>query len=103
MYCCSGLENRVLNAGKRGIAIVVLQESDGDLHFFLQSRGIAFEDESRIKPLDIEIKINISAEVGLRHCPFCGRMLKDLIRENREFFAELSKEHEKYLASMPKL
>ena len=68
----------------------------------LQSRGISFDDQSKVKPVDIDVMINLHAEIGMRYCPFCGHLIETLINENREFFSDLAKEHAKYLGSMGK-
>ncbi len=102
-YCCTGFRNMLACAGERGNAIVVWVDSAGELRFLHQSRGVAFEDEPRLKPAEMDVVINISAEVGMRYCPTCGRLLEELVAEHRDFYANLAKEHEKFLASMPKL
>ncbi len=101
-YCCTGLRNLVSCAGERGHAVVVWIDSGGEPRLLLQSRGLSFDDQSKLTPADVEVMINLSAEIGMRHCPFCGRLIEELVDENREFFVELSQKHEKYLASMPK-
>ncbi|TWT61735.1 hypothetical protein Pan54_24720 [Rubinisphaera italica] len=101
-YCCTGFRNMLACAGERGNAVVVWVDSGGELRFLHQSRGVAFEDESKLKPAEMDVVINISAEVGMRYCPTCGRLLEKLVVEHRDFYSNLAKEHEKYLASMPK-
>ena len=101
-YCCTGFRNMLACAGKRGNAIVVWRDSSGELRFLHQSRGVAFEDEPSLKPAEMDVVINISAEVGIRYCPSCGRLLEELVAEHRDFYANLAKKHEKYLASMPR-
>ncbi len=102
-YCCNGFSNMLACAGERGNAIVVWVDPAGHVRFLHQSRGVAFVDEPRLKPAEMDVIINISAEVGIRYCPTCGRLLEDLVAEHPDFYANLAKEHEKYLASMPKL
>lgn len=96
-YCCTAFQNLLACAGERGTAVLVGFDSSGELWFHLQSRGIAFEDEPKLKPTDIDITINIHAEMGLRYCPSCGRLLEKLLKQHKDFYAKLAKEHEKYL------
>lgn len=103
MFCCTGFANLVSCAGDRGNAIVAWLDHNQEPRFFLQSRALPFGDEKKIVPIDIDVKINVSAEVGIRHCPFCGKLLNELANENLSFFVELAEQHEQYLASMPRL
>lgn len=68
--------------------------------FLLQSRGIAFEDTGKIRPVPDypDIKINVSCETGLQYCPWCGRRLQELIEASPEAFAELAKKHKSFYA-----
>jgi hypothetical protein len=102
MYCCDGLQNLVLSAGERGIAVLVFVATNG-IRFVLQSRGVAFEDEDKLRPAPIDIKINIACCSGLRFCPYCGRALGELARESPEFFESLAEHHSKFLAATPGL
>jgi hypothetical protein len=99
MYCCRGFQNSIESAGHRGIATLV-KETDEGICFVQQSRGIAFEDESEIRPVPgaPDIDINVSCTTGLRYCPFCGRQLRELVQTFPEAFAELAEEHKKFLA-----
>lgn len=102
-HCCTGFKNLLSHAGERGNAVVVWIDSGRELRFLLQSRGISYEDEPKLKPAKMDVVINISAEIGMRYCPFCGRFLEELIKRHRDFYANLAKEHAKLLASTPKL
>jgi hypothetical protein len=64
---------------------------------------VAFEDEGKLQPAPIDLKINIACSSGLRFCPFCGRRLEELIRESPEFFCDLAEAHKRFLASTPGL
>jgi hypothetical protein len=103
MYCCTGFRNLLSCVGERGHAVIACEVSPGQVRFLLQSRGLAFGDEKKWKPVPIDVKINVSAEIGLQFCPFCGRKLEELVHESPEFFNNLAKEHAKFLTSMPKL
>ena len=95
MFCCDGLRNMVSCAGERGHAVVV-RLNNNDIHFYLQSRGISFDDLPKMKPINIDVIINVSAEIGLRFCPFCGHRLSDMARKDRDLFVSLAHLHEKY-------
>jgi hypothetical protein len=96
-FCCAGFQHLVLSAGQRGLACLVIQRQEGNA-FCLQSRGVAFEDEHKLRavPEAPDFKINISSESGLRFCPFCGRKLQDLVAANPEAFNFLAEEHRKF-------
>jgi len=100
VYCCDGLRNDVSSAGERGIAILAYEVPEG-VRFLLQSRGVAFEDEGKLRPFPIDVKINIASAGGVRFCPACGRKLQELVNESPEFFRDLANEHKKFIASMP--
>ena len=97
-YCCNGFANMVKCAGERGNAIIVTKDSTGEFCFLLQSRGLAFRDEQKLDRLQIDgdLIINISAEIGVRYCPFCGCLLERLAAEHRKFYEDLVKEHRKF-------
>jgi hypothetical protein len=99
MYCCDGFSNLIMAAGERGNAALAV-EKRGRLYFLLQSRGVAFEDESKLRPASIEVTINIASCTGLRFCPFCGRKLEELIQDSPDFFENLAAHHEKFLAAI---
>lgn len=100
MFCCAGFENLVRAAGERGIAALVREEPDR-LMFMLQSRGIAFEDERKKIRTDSEFIINVSCNVGMRFCPFCGTQLRDLVDRNPKGFRELAFHQRKYFSTPP--
>ena len=99
-YCCTGLRNLLACAGDRGIAAVAWLDSSCEPRLLLQSRGVSFDDQTKLRPADVDVTLNVSAEIGMRYCPFCGRLLEELISDNREHFRKLAKEHEKFVASM---
>lgn len=101
-YCCTGFLNLLSCVGQRGHAAVVWADSSGELRFLLQSRGLSFDDKSKLKPAPVDVVINLSAEIGMKYCPFCGRLLEELINEHPKFFRNLSKKHEKYLEVLSK-
>ena len=101
MYCCVGIRNLVSLAGERGIAVLARREANGDIGFVLQSRGLAFEDETKSLPIQDAVRINVACVVGLQYCPFCGHHLKELVGRFSKHFSELALVHKKFLASLP--
>jgi hypothetical protein len=97
IFCCTGFQHRITDAGQRGIAILVIKTSDG-IQFRIQSRGIAYADEDKINPIPNapDYKINISCETGLLYCPFCGKKLHNLVRKHPKAFEEIAEMHRKF-------
>jgi len=100
MFCCPGFQNNVEAAGERGIAVLVKKTPEGTM-FVLQSRGIAFDDESKIRPMPgaPDIKIRVSCTTGLRYCPACGRRLQELVEASPRAFEELAEKHKKFFGA----
>ena len=69
MYCCKGFENFLSLAGQRGIAIVVYESIMGQVGFVVQSRALAFEDDGKLKPMEIDLRLNMSSIMGLWTVP----------------------------------
>jgi hypothetical protein len=103
VYCCPGFRNLLSCAGERGHAILARVWHTGSIGFLLQSRDSACDDEAKLKAVSIDVKINISAEIGLRFWPFCGRRLEELVREDPGFFINLAQVHARYLSWRPAL
>ncbi len=99
MYCCPGFQHSVANAGRRGIAAHA-KKVGAEVVFVLQSRGIAFDDECKIRPRPgaPDIMINLSCHMGLRYCPVCGRRLQELVAASPRAFLKLAENHKKFLA-----
>ena len=74
---------------------MVVHKTSAGIIFFIQSRGIAFEDVGKIRPIPIDIKINVASDVGMQYCPFCGRKLQELVIASPEFFDDLAENHKK--------
>jgi hypothetical protein len=97
MYCCSGLENHIRFAGDRGLAVLV-QKLSGRFIFSLQSRGIAYRDEIKIRPAPMDLVINVASEVAIQYCPWCGRQLQELVALAPSRFSDLANSHERLRA-----
>lgn len=95
MFCCAGFQNLISSAGQRGLAVIVWR-SKYAIRFILQSRGIDFSDEDRVELDPPIVDINISFDVGLRYCPFCGRRLSELAGSSPKGFEELARVHEDF-------
>jgi hypothetical protein len=96
MICCPGFQHLLDAAGQRGIAALVRRTHD-DIGFLLQSRGIAFGDEQKLKPMSsTDLVINLEFTIGLRFCPFCGRRLGELVEASPEEFEKRAGDHKKF-------
>ena len=93
--CCIPLKNLLDDAGRRGVSALV-RHTDTGINFLLQSRGIDFTDEPKLHPVDLDLSINISCDIKIRFCPFCGRRLQELIDTSPEYFDKLAQEHGKF-------
>jgi len=101
MYCCDGFRNFVSAAGDRGLGILAYENEPGRIRFVIQSRGVAFDDESKLKPVPIDVTLNVSTEIGVRFCPFCGHALNELVEDSPIFFGSLAEEHKRFLTRLP--
>jgi len=101
VFCCPGFQHRVADAGQRGIAVLVVNTSEG-IRFRIQSRGIAFDDERKIGPMPSapDMKVNVSCVVGLLYCPFCGRRLQDLVNASPKAFEDLAGKHKPFYTEL---
>lgn len=95
-YCCFGLRNLLASAGERGLAAIVELNYNGVPRVRLQSRGVSFDEQSKLRPSDFEATINICCTLGIVYCPFCGNLLEDLIAYKYDVFLALAKLHRKY-------
>ena len=97
-FCCPGLQNSIESAGERGAAVLVYRSSVG-IGFYIQSRGVAFDDVDKLAllPPTPDIKINVSSEIGLTFCPWCGRQLSTLVDASPEVFEKLAQTHRSFL------
>ena len=102
MYCCNALKNSVASAGERGPAILAYARLHGQIGFVIQSRGVAYRDEPKLKACPIDISINVSSEISVHFCPYCGHRLSELVEQNLEFFQGIVNDHSPFLAAMPK-
>ena len=77
---------------------ILVHKTSNEIMFLLQSRGIALADVGRVKsnPNAPDVKINLSSEIGLQYCPWCGRQLQELIKASQEAFEELAKRHKSF-------
>src|SRR5438445_763482 len=98
IFCCVGFQHRIEAAGQRGIAVLVIKRPE--IIFLLQSRGISFEDVSKIgtMPGAPDIKINVCCDTGLRYCPWCGKPLQKLVKASPQAFEELAEKHKNFYA-----
>jgi hypothetical protein len=99
MFCCAPLQNHVTAAGSRGLAVLVRKTPEG-IRFLLQSRGVAFEDVGKLRPMpgSPDLKINIVCDTGLQFCPWCGQRLQELVKIAPEGYDDLAEAHKPLLS-----
>jgi hypothetical protein len=90
------MKNLLDDAGSRGLALL-LRDLSGVLGFVIQSRGIAHQDEESVKTRTWTSTINVSCEIGIVYCPFCGKDLEALIAEAPQYFRKLADAHQKFI------
>jgi hypothetical protein len=95
IFCCAALQMLISQAGRRGCAVLVVWKTGG-LRFLIQSRGVAYKDESLAYSVARGFVINKSSTVNIRYCPFCGRRLSDLVDASAAEFAKLANAHRKF-------
>jgi hypothetical protein len=77
---------------------VVVENKPEGLSFWLQSRGIAFEDEASIRgnpTVRSEVHVNVSMSSPIRYCPWCGTSLDTVAASAPEAFAGFAAAHRK--------
>ncbi len=81
-YCCDQFDWLVSDAGKAGLSFIIRKVGDTN-GVFLQSRVCDIQHESKLRNLpvngDLPNPFRISAQQGIRHCPFCGKNIKDFL------------------------
>jgi hypothetical protein len=95
MFCCAGLAGLIESAGDRGIAALVYKTSNG-FRFSIQSRAVSIEHQDWVLSLKPPLPgtFNVSCNIGMRYCPFCGTKLETLINsKNKKSFEELAEKH----------
>lgn len=89
--CCEWFSNLSTNPGAKGFALLPVVEF-GKRFFVLQARPVEPTDlEELTEPVGPgrrPIRIAISMELTLRHCPYCTTLFSDLIAEQTAAFDE---------------
>src|SRR5881296_2511735 len=94
--CCDRLQNSLAHAGERGIATLVSRRPEYFV-FYLQSRAVAFGDQSKLRVSSPEVRVNLDFTVGIQFCPWCGSKLEELAATAPQEFAELARRHEPFV------
>jgi len=81
-YCCSLLEEKMHEAGRRGFAIIP-STYNNTFSFFLQFRSVDFKKNKEVS--------NSFGQMGITYCPWCGKKFKQSI--NKEKLNELAEKH----------
>lgn len=109
-WCCESFDQTVDMAGKSGFSIIAVQTEFDDIKYFaLQSRP--FEQRTLdylnsvnpstgsdnwpqvIDDRGHSIPWNVSMQLGLQHCPYCGAKLDTLIQKHKNNFDQLASKH----------
>lgn len=85
--CCQNFEELTLNAGGKGFSAIPLHENDF-LFFLLQYRS----ERTNVKEGVIKI-----ADIGIKHCPFCGTELAKIISENEAHVIQLAEKNKRLI------
>jgi len=97
--CCAPFQTAMLDAGKKGIAVLCKNEQ-GIRCFCLQARACDADEEDRMKnmPDNRAIpKLRIVTQATIQFCPFCGTRLDDLIGRGEREFDERAEEQRRLL------
>jgi hypothetical protein len=99
MMCCSHTQTLLDDAGVAGLSLVAGRH-DELRAFFLQSRACNFDEALGLKELPLastRVKtIRVVMQVAIKHCPFCGSLLQDVIRTCVQDFDKLADRHQPY-------
>jgi len=95
--CCAGMQAAIENAGERGLAVLVRGNTDTvPAYLCLQSRGVAFVDEGlMLGDRERPSSVNLSATTGVTYCPWCGRIVSELIDAHPAQYAALVERHKR--------
>jgi hypothetical protein len=80
-WCCGIFKGWYEAAGERGIGVLVDRQVGGASTFTIQSRSVDLGDEG---PIDHPRPITLVTEVQIQFCPWCGRRLADVYRDEVE-------------------
>jgi hypothetical protein len=90
-YCCEAFNTKVTNAGRRGLAFLVSENSRG-FFWVMQSRGVDHNDEVRLNKPNVDV--NVAAEIAMKFCPFCGT---ELVIFNNDWMHDLNCKHKPFI------
>ena len=84
-YCCALFMEHLAEAGRRGFAIIPFENpsQSGNYFYFLQSRTADYDE--------IKTTRHITIDRVISYCPWCGTILTDVTRRNREVIAEMAR------------
>ena len=81
-WCCLGFEGHYNEAGKRGSSVLIGRDSTDRPEFTLQFRTVDKGNEQFISSSNERIPFSTVVDVGMRHCPWCGRDLENWYKDN---------------------
>jgi hypothetical protein len=99
VFCCTGFESLINDAGERGISALVYDTADG-FKFDLQGRAVSRDTETFLTlnptplPAPYGPNITLSSNIIMNYCPYCGTKLRSVITpSNRRVFESIANKH----------
>ncbi len=71
-WCCIGFEGHILNAGQRGMSIIVDVPSGSRPEFVIQHRAVDIGSEGSVTA---QAPTSLVTEARILYCPWCGVLL----------------------------
>jgi hypothetical protein len=100
LFCCSGFEIRIDNAGTEGLSMLIARDAKRII-FELQFRAVSVEEEAAFVQSgpnsSYEGCIKLASSVRVSYCPYCGTRLASLIKiSNYKAFLSLAEKHQPF-------
>jgi hypothetical protein len=76
-WCCAVFEGAFLEAGRRGLAVVVDRDQEGSPEFILQHRVV---DAGGTPPRNSNQALTLTSDTRIEYCPWCGSRLATFYR-----------------------
>lgn len=77
-WCCTAFRDHHENAGRRGITVFAVTDSQHEYYFVLQNRAIDIEHKT---VGHTEVPVAFITQIAIRYCPWCGRRLARAYRK----------------------
>jgi hypothetical protein len=80
-WCCAGVENAFLEAGRRGVGFFVAESRSARPTFVLQFRAMA---AGAVPPDPSDSHLTLVTDLAISYCPWCGKRLDRFYRKQLE-------------------